>query len=186
MSSSTAVVKKKHVRFASVDNDDKHERTDEQEEDTLFDKRRDTGKRPRSAGKRTMKRGCDKQVLDGGRCGRGACGRWMITLTLCMSFLALGMSISVLGPTFEDLAVNVRKDISNISYVFFGRSVGYIGGSLFGGFLFDYVNPHLLLGFSLLITAFGMLAIPFCKQALLLTVFMSSIGMSMGVLDTGQ
>lgn len=56
------------------------------------------------------------------------------------------MSISVLGPTFEDLAVNVKKDISNISYIFVGRSAGYIGGSLVGSALFDCMNPHLLLG----------------------------------------
>lgn len=37
----------------------------------------------------------------------------------------------------------------------------------------------------MLVTAFGMCAIPFCKQALLLTGLMSSIGISMGVLDTG-
>uniref|UniRef100_A0A665WIH4 Major facilitator superfamily domain containing 4B n=1 Tax=Echeneis naucrates TaxID=173247 RepID=A0A665WIH4_ECHNA len=96
-----------------------------------------------------------------------------------------GNIISVLGPTFEDLAVNVKKNISNISYIFVGRSAGYIGGSLLGGIMFDCMNPHLLLGFSMLATAFGMFAIPFCKQALFLTGLMSSIGMSMGVLDTG-
>lgn len=57
-----------------------------------------------------------------------------------------GMCISVLGPTLEDLAINVNKNISNISYIFVGRSVGYIGGSLLGGILFDCMNPHLLLG----------------------------------------
>lgn len=122
------------------------------------------------------------------------------------------MGISVLGPTFEDLASNVKKDISNISYIFVGRSAGYIGGSLLGGVLFDCLNPNLLLGkppppltcrsqrrhgfpkahfvglagFSMLITSCGMCAIPFCKHALLLTGFMSSIGISMGILDTGR
>ncbi|XP_078131281.1 sodium-dependent glucose transporter 1 isoform X2 [Sander vitreus] len=95
------------------------------------------------------------------------------------------MCISVLGPTFEDLAVNVKKNISNISYIFVGRSSGYIGGSLLAGILFDFMNPHLLLGVSMLVTSFGMCAIPFCKQALLLTGLMSLIGMSMGILDTG-
>lgn len=38
----------------------------------------------------------------------------------------------------------------------------------------------------MLLTASGMCAIPYCKQALLLTVFMSSIGISMGVIDTGK
>lgn len=182
------VVKKKHVRFASVEDDD--DDNDEQEEDTLFDKRKDIGRGLKSAMKavkRTTKPGCDErvEVVGGGRGGGGACGRWMVTLALCGSFLGLGMSISVLGPTFHDLAANVKKDISNISYIFVGRSGGYIGGSLLGGLLFDCVNPHLLLGFSMLITAFGLCAIPFCKEALLLTAFMSSIGMLTGVLDTG-
>ncbi|XP_074541989.1 sodium-dependent glucose transporter 1 [Halichoeres trimaculatus] len=190
MSSSAArdsAVKKKHVRFASMEDDDDN---DDQEEDTLFDKRKDTGRGLKSAlkaVKRTARPGCDDrvEVVGGGRGGYGACGRWIVTLALCASFLGLGMSISVLGPTFEDLAVNVKKNISNISYIFVGRSAGYIGGSLLGGLLFDCMNPHLLLGLSMLITAFGMCAIPFCKQALILTVLMSSIGMSMGVLDTG-
>ncbi|CAJ1077659.1 sodium-dependent glucose transporter 1 [Xyrichtys novacula] len=191
MSSSAArdtVVKKKHVRFASMEDDD--DDNDDQEEDTLFDKRKDTRRGLKSAlkaGKRTVKPGCDDrlEVVGGGRGGSGACGRWMITLALCASFLGLGMSISVLGPTFEDLAVNVKQNISNISYIFVGRSAGYIGGSLLGGILFDCMNPHLLLGLSMLVTAFGMCAIPFCKQALILTGLMSSIGMSMGILDTG-
>lgn len=163
---------------------------DDQEEDTLFDKRKDTGRGLKSAlkaVKRTNKAGCEDrvEVVGGGRGGYETCGRWIVTLVLCASFLGLGMSISVLGPTFEDLAVNVKKNISNISYIFIGRSAGYIGGSLIGGILFDCMNPHLLLGFSMLLTSFGMCAIPFCKQALLLTGFMSSIGISMGVLDTG-
>uniref|UniRef100_A0A8C6P1X0 Major facilitator superfamily domain containing 4B n=1 Tax=Nothobranchius furzeri TaxID=105023 RepID=A0A8C6P1X0_NOTFU len=99
---------------------------------------------------------------------------------------ALTPDISVLGPTFKDLAENVNKDISNISYIFVGRSAGYIGGSLVGGVLFDRMSPHLLLGFSMLLTSLGMYAIPFCRQAAVLTAFMSSIGMTMGVLDTGE
>lgn len=61
-------------------------------------------------------------------------------------FSLQGMGISVLGPTFEDLAANVQKNISNISYIFVGRAAGYIGGSLVGGILFELMNPHVLLG----------------------------------------
>ncbi len=56
------------------------------------------------------------------------------------------MCISVVGPTFDDLAANVKTNISNLSYIFIGRSAGYIGGSLIGGMLFDCTNPHLLTG----------------------------------------
>lgn len=56
------------------------------------------------------------------------------------------MAIAVLGPTFEDLAMNVNKNMSSLSYIFVSRASGYIGGSLIGGILFDCVNPYLLSG----------------------------------------
>ncbi|XP_054900531.1 sodium-dependent glucose transporter 1 [Poeciliopsis prolifica] len=178
------VAKKKHVRFASMEEEDDN---DEQEENTLFDKRKEAGRGLKSAlklAKRTIKQGGDNRVkVVGG--GSGACGRWMVTLALCGSFLGLGMGISVVGPTFEELAANVHKNISNISYIFVGRAAGYIGGSLVGGILFELMNHHVLLGVSMLLTAFGMFAIPFCKQALFLAGIMSVVGISMGVLDTG-
>ncbi|XP_062406527.1 sodium-dependent glucose transporter 1 [Sardina pilchardus] len=187
---SQPVVKKKQVRFARMEDDDDN---DDQEEDTLFDKRKDVRKGFKSMIKSNVNKtlasaGFDTvKIISGGRGANdpGACGRWMITLTLCASFLGLGMCVSVLGPTLGDLAINVNQNISNISYIFVGRSVGYIGGSLLGGILFDCMNPHLLLGFSMLVTAFGMIAIPFCKKALFLTALMSCVGISMGFLDTG-
>lgn len=56
------------------------------------------------------------------------------------------MSIAVLGPTFQTLAANVHRNVSDIYYVFVGRSLGYLGGSVLGGVLFDCTNAHLLLG----------------------------------------
>lgn len=182
------VVKKKHVRFARMNDDDDN---DDQEEDTLFDQRKDIRRGLKSvlkAGKRRMNPGFDAVEIIGGNGSDSAsdtCRRWMVTLALCASFLGLGMGISVVGPTFEDLAINVNANISNISHIFVGRASGYIGGSLLGGILFDHLNPHLLLGFSMLLTAFGMCAIPFCKKAFLLTIMMACIGAAMGVLDTG-
>ncbi|XP_067097393.1 sodium-dependent glucose transporter 1 [Osmerus mordax] len=181
------VVKKKQVRFARMTDEDEND----DQEDTLFDKRKDIRRGLKSvlkAGKRRKNQGFDGvEIIDGaGSDGSlGNCRRWMVTLALCTSFLGLGMSISVVGPTFEDLAINVNQDISNISYIFVGRASGYIGGSLFGGILFDHLNPHLMLGFSMLVTALGMCAIPFCKKAAILTIMMSGIGATMGILDTG-
>uniref|UniRef100_UPI00398E8E8A sodium-dependent glucose transporter 1 isoform X2 n=1 Tax=Pristiophorus japonicus TaxID=55135 RepID=UPI00398E8E8A len=98
---------------------------------------------------------------------------------------AEGMSIAILGPTFQELATNMNKNISDISYIFVGRSLGYVGGSLIGGFMFDCVNNHLLLGISMLMTALGLYAIPWCSKTLELMALMFLIGMSMGFLDTG-
>uniref|UniRef100_A0A8B9PFI2 Uncharacterized protein n=1 Tax=Apteryx owenii TaxID=8824 RepID=A0A8B9PFI2_APTOW len=97
-----------------------------------------------------------------------------------------GMSIAVLGPTFQNLADNVNKNVSDIYYIFVGRSLGYLGGSVLGGVLFDCMNAHLLLALSMLATTIGLYGIPWCKKSLLLTVLMSVIGSSMGILDTGK
>ncbi|CAM2111878.1 unnamed protein product [Caretta caretta] len=130
-------------------------------------------------------------IVAGGGRRRGGEGaallllRWCISGVLCAGFLGLGMSIAILGPTFQDLAANVNKNVSDIYYIFMGRSLGYLGGSVIGGIIFDCMNPHLLLGLTMLGTAVGLYAIPWCKKALLLTALMSVIGTSMGVLDTG-
>ncbi|NXM78039.1 MFS4B protein, partial [Serilophus lunatus] len=121
----------------------------------------------------------------GGRCGPGAALRWCISGALCAAFLGLGMSIAVLGPTFPNLAANVGKNVSDIYYIFVGRSLGYLGGSVIGGGLFDCMNASLLLALSMFATTAGLYGIPWCKDSLLLTVLMSVIGASMGVLDTG-
>ncbi|NXQ53141.1 MFS4B protein, partial [Anthoscopus minutus] len=124
----------------------------------------------------------------GGRCGRGTDGaalRWCITGALCASFLGLGLSIAVLGPTFPNLAANVGKNVSDMYYIFVGRSLGCLAGSMVGGVLFDCMNATLLLALSMLGTTAGLYAIPWCKDYLLLTILMSVIGGSMGILDTG-
>lgn len=86
------MVKKKQVRFASMEDDDDN---DDQEEDTLFDKRKDARKGLKSVIKSNANRlssgGFDSVKIVGGRGTNdpGVCGRWMITITVCASFLGL-------------------------------------------------------------------------------------------------
>ncbi|PNJ39081.1 MFSD4B isoform 1 [Pongo abelii] len=103
---------------------------------------------------------------------------------LCASFLGLGLSVAILGPTFQDLATNVNRNISSLSFIFVGRALGYLSGSVIGGFLVDVMNYFLLLGISMSATTVGLYLVPFCKTAILLTVMMSIFGVSIGVLDT--
>ncbi|XP_024596704.1 LOW QUALITY PROTEIN: sodium-dependent glucose transporter 1 [Neophocaena asiaeorientalis asiaeorientalis] len=111
--------------------------------------------------------------------------RWFITVLLCAAFLGLGMSVAILGPTFQDLATNVNRNISSLSLIFVGRAFGYLGGSVIGGVLFDSMNHFLLLGMSTFATTIGLYLVPFCKAAVLLIVMMSIFGVSVGILDTG-
>lgn len=95
------------------------------------------------------------------------------------------MSVAILGPTFQDLAENVNRNISSLSLIFVGRASGYLCGSMIGGVLFGCINHFLLLGVSLSATTVGLYLMPFCKTAALLIVMMSVFGVSMGILDTG-
>ena len=48
-------------------------------------------------------------------------------------FYFQGLCIAIPGPTLLDLSARTRTDIEQISRVFTGRSVGYLGGSILGG-----------------------------------------------------
>ncbi|XP_030055075.1 sodium-dependent glucose transporter 1 [Microcaecilia unicolor] len=158
--------RKKQVRFARAPAEE------EEEEAVMLEKRSPAGLEVQLQG-------------FGPRRKPGRDVRWCGTVVMCASFLGLGMAIAVLGPTFPDLASNVHNNVGNISYIFVGRSLGYLGGSMVGGILFDCMNHHLLLGLSMLWTAVGLYAIPWCAQAISLTAIMAVIGISMGFLDTG-
>ncbi|KAM3931294.1 sodium-dependent glucose transporter 1 [Leptodactylus fuscus] len=181
--------KKKQVRFARAEDD---EAGDEEEEDTLFEKRSASvrgNREDEESGSRRRRVEDEVRLVSGGLRERGGqqCGglRCCVTTVMCAAFLGLGMAISVLGPTFPDLAANVDSTVGNISYLFVGRSLGYLGGSVLGGVLFDRINQHLLLGLSMLATCAGLFVLPWCKKAIFLTGVMSVVGTSMGFLDTG-
>lgn len=102
-----AAPKKKHVRFARMEEDNDN---DEQEEDTLFDKRKDVRKGLKSAlkgGKGALKLGSEKVAIirpGRSRSNTGTCWRWLVSLALCASFLGL------VGPHIKfALLVNDRK-----------------------------------------------------------------------------
>ncbi|NXL74641.1 MFS4B protein, partial [Leptocoma aspasia] len=95
-----------------------------------------------------------------------------------------GLSIAVLGPTFPNLAASVGKNVSDIYYIFVGRSLGSLGGSMVGGVLLDCMDATLLIALSMLGTSASLYAVPWCKESLLLTILMSVVGGSSGILDT--
>jgi len=54
---------------------------------------------------------------------------------------------SLLGPTLLDLQHRTGSTTSQISWLFTGRSFGYLGGSIAGGFIFDRLNTMLIFRF---------------------------------------
>ena len=56
------------------------------------------------------------------------------------------MSVAIRGPTFQDLAANVNRNISGLSLMFVGRASGFLCGTMIGGVLFDHTYQFFLLG----------------------------------------
>ncbi|XP_022105943.1 sodium-dependent glucose transporter 1A-like [Acanthaster planci] len=107
------------------------------------------------------------------------------TLALCAAFLSLGLAIAVLGPTLVALKDQLAVSLPKISYVFVGRSIGYLAGSVVGGVTFEWFHPSLLMAVSLLASGIGLIVAPFCHTLWILAAVISVVGLAMGALDTG-
>ncbi|XP_023930621.1 sodium-dependent glucose transporter 1-like [Lingula anatina] len=112
-------------------------------------------------------------------------GRYFKTVSLCIAFMGLGACIALPGPTLIDLREQVQTTVQYISYIFSGRSAGYLGGSILGGIVFDHMNHHLFLSAIMLLTAVATFLLPFVKKLWLLAFAMAAQGIAMGCLDTG-
>ena len=85
-----------------------------------------------------------------------------------------------------DLQQQVNTDTETISRIFTGRSIGYLLGTIVSGMLFDCLNNHVMLVFSLLLTAVGTALAPWCPTFPPLALVFAFQGISMGFLDTGE
>ena len=72
-----------------------------------------------------------------------------------------------------------------MTLIFSARSVGYLCGALFGGFLFDIFDKQLLLCATLFLASIATAIIPWSLTLTVLAVMFSVQGLAMGVLDTG-
>ncbi|KAL1770228.1 sodium-dependent glucose transporter 1C [Sigmodon hispidus] len=111
--------------------------------------------------------------------------RWFSTAGLYATYLGLGMNNAILGPTLQDLAANVNRNISSLSLIFVGRATGSLCGIMITGFLFDHMNQFFLLGVTMVAMAVGLYLVPFCKTVVILIITISFLGMISGVTFTG-
>lgn len=101
------------------------------------------------------------------------------------AFLALGLMGAVIGPTLPGLAHQTGSQVSDLGILFTARSLGYFGGVLSGGRLYDNRPGHPLIGLMLLICASLMALIPFLPYLWLLMVGLLLMGLAEGVIDVG-
>lgn len=102
-----------------------------------------------------------------------------------MAFIALGLVSASLGPTLTALAHQTRSTLAAASFLFTGRSLGYLLGSLQGGRLYDHMRGHPLMASVLLTMALIMFAVPLVPALWLLALMLLILGTAEGALDVG-
>lgn len=108
-----------------------------------------------------------------------------LTLSYYAAFIALGLSSAVLGPTLLGLAEQTGSTLSQISYLFTARALGYLGGSLLGGRLYDRLPGNRTMAGALLVLAALMAFVPTVPLLGLLIALMLALGVMEAVVDVG-
>ena len=88
--------------------------------------------------------------------------RHFLTLSLYMSFMAIGMTASLTGPTFLHLTYILQTDIEKLGITYMFQSMGYLFGSLLCGLFYDRFNSELQFAF---VTFFQGAALMLCPWA---------------------
>lgn len=101
------------------------------------------------------------------------------------AFVALGLITASLGPTLPGLAEHTQTKLSEISYLFTAKSLGYLCGSFLGGRLYDRLPGHLVMAAALIVIAATMALAPLMPWLWLLTAVVLMLGLAEGGLDLG-
>lgn len=102
-----------------------------------------------------------------------------------LSFIALGLTAAVLGPTLPGLAAQTGSQIGQIGILFTAQALGNMVSSFISGRLFDRIPGHPLIAIQLLMMAIMLALTPFVSQLVWLAAIMFVVGAGMGTLDVG-
>lgn len=102
-----------------------------------------------------------------------------------IGFVALGLVAAVMGPTLLGLAAHTGSTIGQISFLFTARALGYFGGSLIGGRLYDRLPGHRVMASVLAVIAGMLLLAPIAPLLWLLAAALLILGLGEGALDVG-
>jgi len=107
------------------------------------------------------------------------------TMVFYLSFILLGLTMAVTGPTLTTLAKHTSSRIDQISFIFITGSLGYLIGTVIGGRLYDRFPGNRVIPFGLLVLAVSSAYVPAASQLVILTLAIFFLGFSQGVIDVG-
>jgi len=102
-----------------------------------------------------------------------------------VSFIALGLALSALGPMLPFLADNLGVTIGKISFILTVSNLGYLIGSAGGGRLYDRFKGHRLMSLALVLMVVGAVLAPLVRNFYLLLLVFLVFGFGNGLLDIG-
>src|SRR5512136_2986297 len=101
------------------------------------------------------------------------------------AFIALGLASASLGPTLGGLAQHTHTRLSEISFVFSARALGYLIGSFVGGRVYDRWPGHVVMVGVFVVMAAMLALAPVIPLLWLLTAVLLVLGMGEGAMDVG-
>lgn len=109
----------------------------------------------------------------------------LVTLAYYASFIAMGISMSSLGPTLPELAANTRASLSAISILFTARSLGSLAGSVGGGQVYDRMSGNRIMALMIVLMAALTALTPAVPVLWMLAGVLFITGAVQGILNIG-
>jgi MFS transporter, FHS family, Na+ dependent glucose transporter 1 len=107
------------------------------------------------------------------------------TIAYFVSFVALGLTITVFGPTLLGLAKQTGAEMKDITYVFSSRSFGFLLGSLFSGRLYDRMRGNSVMAVMFVAMSLMLALMPAIPTLTLLLVVILFFGIAEGAVGVG-
>lgn len=95
------------------------------------------------------------------------------------------MVAASLGPTLPALADLTQTSFGQISFLFIARALGYLVGSILGGYLFDRISGHPVMAVTLACLGATLFFTPNIPLLWILTAVISITGLAQGIVDVG-
>jgi FHS family Na+ dependent glucose MFS transporter 1 len=111
--------------------------------------------------------------------------RLKTTAVYYFAFIQLGLTFALLGPTIEVLSKNASVSLTDASILFTAYSLGYLGGSLLHGRLFDRFRGHPLAAGWLVLIAVLLALMPALRSLWLLVAAQFLLGLVASGIDVG-
>ncbi len=108
-----------------------------------------------------------------------------ITFAYYVTFITLGATMSLIGPSLPWLAQHTLSRLDQISGIFIASSLGYMIGSQLGGRAYDRFPGHRIQSLALLLISLSAALVPVLRSLWLLVAIIFLLGIFQGALDVG-